>query len=75
MGKRKISIIVEYDFGQKVWLKAGQAGEYREGIVTGYVIGPAMDVLYQITWCDGTRDDHYDMELCVEQPKEWASHD
>jgi len=72
MENKKIAIMVKFDFGQKIWLRAGKAGEYREGIITAYSIGPALDVLYQVTWCDGQRDDHYDMELTDEQPKEWG---
>jgi hypothetical protein len=70
---KKISIMAEFDFFQKVWYRAGREGSYREGIVVGIALGPALDVLYQVTWDDGNTSDHFGQELMTEQPKEWES--
>jgi len=73
---KKLSIMMELDFGQKVWFKAADcAGKYREGVVTSIVIGPALDVLYDIVWGDGVSSEHYGMELLAEKPRDWVHGD
>ena len=69
---RAITIQVQYEHGQRVWLKArGSEGEAREGIVIYYNVDPHMTVLYEIGWADGTTDTHYAIEITDEKPQEW----
>jgi len=68
---KKLSIMAEFDFFQKVWSNAAHETGHREGIVVGVLIGPALDVMYQVSWGDGQTSDHFGAELVAKEPKEW----
>jgi hypothetical protein len=72
---KKLSIMADFEFFQKVWYKAGNDGTHREGLVTAIRVAPCMDVLYEVTWHDGSTTENYPQELTAEQPKEWVQHE
>ena len=71
---KKIAILAKFDFGDSVWYKAAtKDGDYREGVVTALFVSPSLDILYQVTWGDGTITENYEMELLSEKPAQWEN--
>lgn len=60
-----ITIKVRFPIGKKVWHLINP--EENVGLITGYIVRPDAEVLYQVTWSDLEVTNCYGMEITDEK--------